>query len=481
MQIPDVWKMGYTGKNVVVTIIDDGVDYRHPDLIDNYLPEVSINFVENNYDPRPPLNSKISNDHGTNCAGLIAMKANNSICGVGVAFEAKFGAIRLVGGEVTSLEESKAFSYNVNKTDIFSSSWGPPDDGKTLETVHSLVEEAISNGVMYGRKKKGSIFIFASGNGGIKNDSCTMDGLASHVFTFPVSAVGPSFQRPSYSEKCSTALISTFSNSKYERDEKESLLSTGIFNKCDLKSVGTSASAPLFAGIVALVLEARNNLTWRDLKYITILTANPIPMILESNNNWIINGAGFLHNPYFGFGLANAKDMVTEGILWEHVPGLNECQIKFQNFEPQKWEKNTLLQGSFYFSACSDTGNKIIVAEYIQLKITTQNVKRGSIQLWLNSPSNTQLQLIYERNLDNSTHINNYAFNSVAIFGENPEGIWNIEIADSSGEGVLKDITFSVFGTTKKSKYLETKKKYGLSDIHKYLKQDKRNFEFKNY
>ena len=37
MRIKEAWKMGYTGKNVIVTILDDGLEWDHPDIIKNYV------------------------------------------------------------------------------------------------------------------------------------------------------------------------------------------------------------------------------------------------------------------------------------------------------------------------------------------------------------------------------------------------------------------------------------------------------------
>ena len=41
MLLRPAWEMGYTGKNVVVTILDDGIQYNHPDLKMNYDPLAS--------------------------------------------------------------------------------------------------------------------------------------------------------------------------------------------------------------------------------------------------------------------------------------------------------------------------------------------------------------------------------------------------------------------------------------------------------
>lgn len=37
MNIMGAWKRGFTGKNVVVTILDDGIERNHPDLLQNYV------------------------------------------------------------------------------------------------------------------------------------------------------------------------------------------------------------------------------------------------------------------------------------------------------------------------------------------------------------------------------------------------------------------------------------------------------------
>ncbi len=48
-----VWEQGITGKGVVVTIVDDGIEHDHPDLVDNYDPSASIDLNGNDNDPYP--------------------------------------------------------------------------------------------------------------------------------------------------------------------------------------------------------------------------------------------------------------------------------------------------------------------------------------------------------------------------------------------------------------------------------------------
>ncbi|VDN50108.1 unnamed protein product [Dracunculus medinensis] len=89
MNITGAWNLGYTGSGIVISIIDDGLEYNHSDLAANYDSKASYDLINNNNDPMPIKNGL--NNHGTRCAGEIAMVANNSICGVGIAYRASIG------------------------------------------------------------------------------------------------------------------------------------------------------------------------------------------------------------------------------------------------------------------------------------------------------------------------------------------------------------------------------------------------------
>ena len=66
---------------------------------------------------------------------------------------------------------------------------------------------------------------------------------------------------------------------------------------------GTSASAPVVSGIVALMLQANPNLTWRDVKHILVDTAVKND---PSDPGWTQNGAGRWVNDRYGFGAVDA-------------------------------------------------------------------------------------------------------------------------------------------------------------------------------
>jgi len=63
--------------------------------------------------------------HGTYCAAVVAAEANNSYCGVGVAFKARIGGVRLlVKKRVLDVLEAKALNYKLDRVHIYSASWG---------------------------------------------------------------------------------------------------------------------------------------------------------------------------------------------------------------------------------------------------------------------------------------------------------------------------------------------------------------------
>lgn len=152
MNVAAVWKMNITGKGVVLTILDDGVQADHPDLIRNYDKNASYDINGNDDNPTPQDNGE--NKHGTRCAGEIAAEAGNEYCGVGVAYNASIGGVRMLDGTVTDEVEARALGLNPDHIDVYSASWGPDDNGKTVDGPGHLAAQAFVNGVRNGRKGK---------------------------------------------------------------------------------------------------------------------------------------------------------------------------------------------------------------------------------------------------------------------------------------------------------------------------------------
>jgi proprotein convertase subtilisin/kexin type 1 len=144
------------------------------------------------------------------------MTANNGKCGVGVAYNAKIGGVKLLDGIVTDRVEGTALGYAYHLVDIYSASWGPNDDGKTVDGPGRLAVESLERGVTKGRRGKGNIFIWASGNGGSKGDNCNCDGYLASPYTISIGSASQKGEFPWYGEECASTLAVTYSSGAYK-------------------------------------------------------------------------------------------------------------------------------------------------------------------------------------------------------------------------------------------------------------------------
>lgn len=81
-----------------------------------------------------------------------------------------------------------------------------------MEGPRYLVRKAVTEGVNNGRGGKGSIFVFASGNGGDSQDQCNFDGYTNSIYSVTVSAVDYKGGHPSYSEACTANMIVAYTS-----------------------------------------------------------------------------------------------------------------------------------------------------------------------------------------------------------------------------------------------------------------------------
>ncbi|ESO03243.1 hypothetical protein HELRODRAFT_93024, partial [Helobdella robusta] len=163
--------------------------------------------------------------------------------------------VRMLDGDVTDSVEAQALSLNNYHIDIYSASWGPEDNGQALDGPGTLARKAIFDGIVSGRNGLGNIFVWASGNGGSKGDSCACDGYTNSIYTLSVSSVSEHGTVPWYSEPCSSTMASTYSSGA--NGAEKSIITTDLHHRCTTEHTGTSASAPLAAGLCALALEAK--------------------------------------------------------------------------------------------------------------------------------------------------------------------------------------------------------------------------------
>jgi furin len=109
---------------------------------------------------------------------------------------------------------------------------------------------------------------------------------------------------PWYSEACSSTLATTYSSGS---SGERKVVTTDLHHTCTSSHTGTSASAPLAAGIIALALEANPKLNWRDIQHITVRCAHNANL---RATDWATNAVGRNYSHSFGYGLMDAGCMV---------------------------------------------------------------------------------------------------------------------------------------------------------------------------
>ncbi|KAI1711041.1 subtilase family domain-containing protein [Ditylenchus destructor] len=474
LNVEKAWALGFTGKNITTAIMDDGVDYMHPDLKNNFNAEASYDFSSNDPFPYPRYTDDWFNSHGTRCAGEIAAARDNGVCGVGVAYDSRVAGIRMLDQPyMTDLIEANSMGHEPNKIHIYSASWGPTDDGKTVDGPRNATMRAIVKGVNEGRNGLGSIFVWASGDGG-EDDDCNCDGYAASMWTISINSAINNGENAHYDESCSSTLASTFSNGG--RNPETGVATTDLYGRCTRSHSGTSAAAPEAAGVFALALEANPTLTWRDLQHLTVLTSSrnslfdgrcrdlpPLdvgekPLVAPKGSDpncthfeWQMNGVGLEYNHLFGFGVLDAAEMVLLSMVWKTAPPRFHCEAGTIN-TPHEIPSHGNLILDLETDGCIGTPTEINYLEHVQAVVTLNSSRRGDTTLYLVSPAGTSTMILSRRPKDDDSKdgFTNWPFMTTHTWGENPRGKWRLVVRfQGKGEhkGTLKRFTLMLHGT----------------------------------
>uniref|UniRef100_A0A8C9RJV6 P/Homo B domain-containing protein n=2 Tax=Scleropages formosus TaxID=113540 RepID=A0A8C9RJV6_SCLFO len=453
-----VWQKGITGQGVVVTIIDDGVDHTNEDLRKNFEAFASFDLRGAHglsHDPMPLRDA--DNGHGTRCAGEVAMEANNSFCGVGIAFNARIGGIRLLDGTVTDSMEATALSYNNHFIDIYTCCWGPKDDGMEMAGPGPLSEKALRLGAQKGRDGKGNIFVWASGNGGMVGDHCGADGYVNSIYSVAIGALMHTGLPAFFGEACPAVMAVTLTGAG-SRENLPLVTASNLDNGCVTHFTGTSSAAPIAAGVFALVLEANPDLTWRDIQHLITKTAQ-IPNPMEPG--WSMNAAGYHIHDRYGFGLLDAGLMVQQALYFKSVPPQRNCSQEVTLDPVRILSPQGSVIVAVHSDGCGGTDKAINTLEHVQVRASITSVCRGDLSVALVTPSGTRSQLLGTRRNDASpAGLKNWTLMTVQFWGEDPYGTWTLEVKDNKGtvshcarsvleeaSGTVLSFTFILYGT----------------------------------
>ncbi|QDS67904.1 hypothetical protein FKW77_008348 [Venturia effusa] len=441
LNVTGVWAMGITGKGATVCIVDDGLDMDSLDLKPNYFAQGSYDFNDQADEPKPRLSD---DQHGTRCAGEVAA-ARNNVCGVGVAYDSRVSGIRILSKPITDVDEAESVIYGYQENDIYSCSWGPPDDGKTMDAPGILIKRAMLKAIQKGRGGKGTIYVFAAGNGAAAEDNCNFDGYTNSILSITVGAIDKTDHHPYYSEKCSAQLVVTYSSG-----HNEAIHTTDVGeNKCTKSHGGTSAAGPLAAGVYALVLSARPELTWRDVQWITLMTAVPF-YVDEPEVDWQVTATGKKFSHQFGYGKLDAYALVEAAKTWKLV-------------KPQAWlftpwihVKTAIPQGDQGLLSTFKVTKEMMQEanleriEHITVTMNIEHTRRGDLSVDLKSPRGLISHLSTTRKSDEAAKgYLDWSFMSVVHFGEDGVGDWTVIVKDTevnNHNGTFTDWRLKIFG-----------------------------------
>jgi subtilisin family serine protease len=276
---PEAWDIFTGSADVVVAVIDTGVDYAHRDIDDNmWVNEAELNgttgvdddyngYVDDIYGydfynrDGDPMDDR---GHGTHCAGVIAAETDNAQDIAGLCWQARIMAVKFLGagGSGPTSGAVKSFYYAVaNGAEVCSNSWG---GGPYSETLEEALDYAASEGV---------ILVASAGNG----YSSYPTYPAYYGPMIAVAATDSNDDKPAFSNYGSwvdlaapgvdvlslrSSLASPYYGTPY--DDYTLILS------------GTSMACPHVAGACVLLIGANPTLTRDEVYDLLMTTGDPI-------------------------------------------------------------------------------------------------------------------------------------------------------------------------------------------------------------
>jgi len=292
------WDYNTGSSDVVVAVIDTGIDYTHPDIAANVWTnsdEVPSNGIDDdgngyvddyygydfyNTDPNP----MDDHAHGTHCAGTVAAVGNNGLGVVGVGWNTKVMAVKFLSqfGSGYYSDAISSIYYAVNNgANVLSNSWG---GGGRYTSMQTAINYAYNNGV---------VFIAAAGNSNSDAYYFTPAGL-DHVVT--VAATDHNDNKASFSSWGDVVEVAAPGVDVLSLKSSQGSCTTVASKYCRMS--GTSMATPHTAGLAALIL------------------ANDINMSPDDVLMYLTDFADDLGTPgkdiYFGYGRINANNSVAE-------------------------------------------------------------------------------------------------------------------------------------------------------------------------
>ena len=475
-----VWSGGNLGQNVLVAVVDDGVEVAHEDLKDN------ISTAVNGYNSRnggtDPSHFYSNSGHGTNVAGVIGARYNNGIGTRGASPCATLTGRNILEASVTTSTESTAMTQDISSIFISNNSWGAPDSVGNLAASSSTWQASIDSGLSTGRSGKGAIYTWAAGNGannaltpsaispaisGItlpatsmnaEVDNSNYDGQANYYGVMAICGVGINGKKAYYSEEGANLWVCAHTQGNSSTTTTTAITTTDPTGSAGFNTNGsnnnysnlnynnrfngTSSATPLASGVIALLLQAYPNLGWRDVREIIARSARRND---STDSDWVANGAGIFVNHKYGFGTIDANAALTFAKSW--TP-LTASQIVTSTV----WQTNGGTAIAITEDATGNTmisqnivvtGSGITSIEWVTLEFVSSHPSIGDLTIVLTSPAGTK-SILAKKHLayvssssstqttySMSTVSGTWKFGSARHLGEGANGTWTVSVWDT--------------------------------------------------
>lgn len=350
---------------------------------------------------------------------------NNGICGRGVAPSASIVGLRLIAGPTYDYEEAQALSHRNDRVRIYSNSWGPTDDGMHLSGPGQVTKAALKQGYESGN----GIFVWAGGNGRQSQDNSNYDGYANSPYTLAIGAINHYGQQSYYSESGANLMAVAPSSGANKGITTTDLMGRAGYSQgqCTNHFGGTSSAAPLAAGVIALMLEARPQLRVRDIQHIIAKRANKS----VRGGLWSQpNQRGYSHSNEFGFGLLKVNALLDEA---KHHHQLVP--------HPVRYVHSTSVPGTnipcvVHVSAPS----ALSFVEQVLVTVSMSHDRRGQVGISVQSLHTTSV--LAETRGDAHSGSSTWTYSTLRHWGEELKrgNVWTVHVTDSTQDAYVGSV-----------------------------------------
>jgi len=452
INVRSVWHR-YKGEGIYIAIVDGDLDFTHSDLKDNISVALSHDFYRNVTNVRA---------HATNVAGIVAARDNN-IRIRGVAPRATIFSLNLTGGPSRRALDLRdimdSMTRHTTRTAVSNNSWGSQSFFETLGG--NVWKMAVETGIKTGFDGKGTVYVFAGGNihrsrlPFLDANNTTRTGLVHHIknsnysgnanyhAVVAVCAVNNRGIHNGSSEFGANLWVCAPGSHILTTDRNRTIHSNDAFSWFS----GTSAAAPMVSGVVALMRQANPTLTWRDVK---LILANSARQNDAADSDWDLGAKKYgsfseqYHfNHKYGFGVVDAQAAVDLAEDWINLPTREAIE--------EVHTTRSITIGNITTSTVS-VQSAIDFIEYLEIPIDFGHIKLHDLSIKLSSAAGTTSSLVVpssENLLAGGGWSGKWHFGSARHLGENPNGTWALEFADTRSirnRGVLRGWSLNIHG-----------------------------------